>query len=530
MNEIINKYQILTLGLLVTFTVLLIIPLLGIFFRFDFYDLGNLFKITGFSQIILQSLYLSLCVSAISVSTALVISFLIREQMPIIQQVFIVCFTIPILIPTISLGMGLLFLFSRSGPIFYLFGWRPNIFGFNGLLLGMVLYTLPFAVLQIFDTLRYEDSHLHSEAKALRLSILSRLRSISLPRVKSAVKRAFFASFLISFTDFGINMMVGGQYRTLSLTLYQEIIGRMNFNRAAIISILMWIPLLLLFLFCMKGSVFNFKLNERGTTSAFYLKKKGVVISCIILAILAIILLLPIGTFIASSFRPTNLHNPDTLQNYKSLLNLNLTRYLKNSLIIATFGAVLGTIFSCLTAYVASKMNTLSAKFIKFIAVIPFSIPGLVIGLGLVLSYSSYDILFSTFIALICANIINFFGIPYFLFLNNFSLISNEVEISAKVFRMNWLNVLSRIYLPQMKQTIVSSMLFYFTNSMITISAAIILFRSQTMPLAILITQFEAQLLIFKAASVTAIILFVNIIFKLIFYIYFRQKAEERYI
>lgn len=134
--------------------------------------------------------------------------------------------------------------------------------------------------------------------------------------------------------------------------------------------------------------------------------------------------------------------------------------------------------------------------------------------------------LFDSYIPLICVSIINFFGIPYFMFLNNFSLMDNEIEISAKVFRLNRLDVLLRIYLVQMKQTIAESMVFYFVNSMVAISAIILLFRSRTMPLSILITQFESQLLIFLAASVTAIIMLINIVIKIIFYIFFRQKSE----
>jgi len=517
---------VMSVCLITAFMALLVIPLFSLLLRFNIGGMNTLFEGTDLWQVFLRSVYLSLCVSTASVAIALVISFLIREQKSIVQQIFILCFTVPILIPTISVGMGIMFLFSRNGPIFQMFEWQPNIFGFSGLFMGLVLYTAPQAILQIFDALRYEGTHLHNEAKALRLGVFSRLRTLSLPRVKSAIKRAFFASFLFSFTDFGINLMVGGQYRTLSLTLFQEIIGRMNFDRAALVSILMWLPLLILFFYCMKNSTFTFKHNDKGTTSAFFLQKRGQIISCVILIIIASMFLLPIVAFIASSFRLTNINNPDILQNYKTLLNFNLPRYFWNSLIIAVCASVFGTAFSCLTAYVTSKASILPARVLKILAVVPFSVPGLVIGLGFVTSYSSIGFLFSICIALICANIINFFGIPYFLFFNNFSQMGKEIEISASVFRMNWLDVFFRIYLPQMKQTIVESMMFYFVNSMITISAAIVLFRSRTMPMAILITQFEAQLLIFQAAAVTAIILLVNIVVKLIFYLSFRQKTE----
>lgn len=506
------------------FVILLIIPIFGVLLRFNIENAILMIQRTDFVPVFFQSVVLSLCVSAISVSIALIVSFLIREQSTSMQKFLIMCFTMPILIPTISMGMGIMHLFSRNGLVYQLLGLRVNIFGFNGLLLGMVLNIAPLAILQIYDVLRYEDKHLHDEAKALRLDAASRMYILSLPRVKSAIKRAFFATFLFSFTDFGINLMVGGRFRTLSITLYQEIIGRMNFDRAAAISISMWIPLIILYFFCMRKSIYTFGHNVKGTTSSLYLKNRGKVISCVILIVAALVFLLPITTFILSSLRPTDAHNPDIWQNYRALFQSNLTRYLRNSLIIAVSVSAFGTIFSCLTAYVTSKVNILPSRVMKLIATIPFSVPGLLIGLGFVISYISLSNLFNTFVPMIGAILINFFGIPYFMFLNNFSLMSNEIEISAKVFRISRFNTFLRVYLPQMKQTIAESMMFYFVNSMITISTVVVLFRARTMPLSILITQFEGQLMIFRAAAATTIIVFINIIVKLAFYLLNRRS------
>ncbi|MCL2403943.1 MAG: ABC transporter permease subunit [Defluviitaleaceae bacterium] len=519
------------LALILVFFLLLVYPVSRIILRFNINDLRLLFERTDFVQVLFQSIFLSLCVSIIAIIIALVVSLFIREQNHVMQKVFIVCFTMPILIPTISIGMGIMYLFSRNGLIYQWLGLRINIYGFNGLLIGMVLNITPLAILQIYDVLRYEETHLHIEAKALCLSPLSRLYILTLPRVKTVLKRAFFATFLFSFSDFGINLMVGGRYRTLSLTLYQEIIGRMNFGRAAVISVFMWVPLLILFVVCMRKSAFSFKHNEQGTTTALFFGIRGQVISCALLIIIAAMFLLPIIAFMLSSLRPTDITNPDIWQNYRALIHLNLLRYLRNSLVIAICVSVFGTVLSCMTAYVASKARSPLARVINIVALIPFSVPGLVIGLGFVIGYIAVPGLYSTFIPIICAVTINFFGVPYFLFLNNFALMGDEIEISAKIFRIGWWDTLLRIYLPQMKQTILEAMMFYFVNSMITISAIVVMFRARTMPLSILITQFEGQLMIFRAAAVTTIIVAINIVAKVIFYActaYVRSRLSPR--
>ena len=522
------KRSVLFVAVLSTaFVFLLILPISSVLRHFNIYDVRLIFERTDFVQVFLQSVFLSVCVSVISVVIALLVSIFIREQKPLIQKIFIVSFTMSILVPTVSMGMGIMHFFSRNGFFYQIFGWRVNIFGFNGLLLGMVLNIAPLAILQIYDVLRYEDTHLHVEAKALRLNPFSRLCSLSLPRLRPAIKRAFFATFLFSFTDFGINLMVGGQYRTLSLTLYQEIIGRMNFSRAAIISVFMWAPLIILYIFCMRNKQHIFKHNDVGTTSAFFFGQKGRILSCVLLIAVAIVFLFPIITFVLSSFRPTDISDPDFWQNYRALFHMNFQRHLINSLIIATGVAIFGTILSFLTAYVTSKIKLIPVKALNLVALVPFSVPGLVLGLGFVMSYISHSNLFNTFIPLICAILINFFGVPYILFLNNFSLMGDEIETSAKIFKIGRFSALFRIYLPQMKQTIIESIAFYFVNSMITISVVVVMFRARTMPLSIVITQFEGQLMIFRAAAVTTIILLINITIKVIFYFVSKQGYER---
>jgi len=356
---------------------------------------------------------------------------------------------------------------------------------------------------------------------------MSRLFTISFSRAFPAIKRAFFAAFLLSFTDYGINLMLSGTYKTVALSIYHEIIGKTNFNSAAIIAIFLWIPLIILYFICIHGKTEKFQYNVKGTNDGFYLKKRGRYISFGLLLAFMIIILLPIITFISSSLRPTNQNNPDILQNYLALTHLHIERLLGNSIIIAFWTTIFGTVFTFLTAYITSKTQNKMAKILRWLAILPFSLPGLAIGIGFAMAYSPYTTLYRTYLPLILANTIHFFGVPYLLFYNNFSSMNNEIEITAKVFRIEWYNTLFRIYLPQMKQTIVETMLFYFVNSMITISAVVILFRTDTKPLAIQITQFEAQLLIYYAATVTVIILFVNIIIKTICYYIPVQKNDS---
>ena len=67
---------------------------------------------------------------------------------------------------------------------------------------------------------------------------------------------------------------------------------------------------------------------------------------------------------------------------------------------------------------------------------------------------------------------------------------------------------------------------YFFVNSMVTISAVTFLFNTKTMPLSLLINNYEGNMMLGEAAIVSLIILFVNVIVK--FSIYLINRKEER--
>lgn len=66
--------------------------------------------------------------------------------------------SLPVLAPSLVLGLGLIFLLGRNGIVGNLLGVRLNIYGFWGLLIANVLYALPQAILIIRVTLRQSDT------------------------------------------------------------------------------------------------------------------------------------------------------------------------------------------------------------------------------------------------------------------------------------------------------------------------------------------------------------------------------------
>ena len=65
---------------------------------------------------------------------------------------------LPMLLPTITYGFAIIYSFGKQGLLTKLFGTQLfEIYGFNGLLLGYVIYTLPISFMLIDNTMRFID-------------------------------------------------------------------------------------------------------------------------------------------------------------------------------------------------------------------------------------------------------------------------------------------------------------------------------------------------------------------------------------
>ena len=67
---------------------------------------------------------------------------------------------LPMLLPTITYGFAIIYSFGRQGMLSRLFGRQLfEIYGFNGLLLGYVIYTLPISFMLLNNTMGYIDKN-----------------------------------------------------------------------------------------------------------------------------------------------------------------------------------------------------------------------------------------------------------------------------------------------------------------------------------------------------------------------------------
>ena len=138
--------------------------------------------------------------------------------------------TLPLVLPPTVLGFYLLVALGPQGPLGRLtqaLGLGMLSFSFTGLLLGSLVYSLPFAVQPIQRAFEAMGPRPMEVAATLRASPLDAFVSVALPMALPGLLTAAVLSFAHTVGEFGVVLMIGGnipgQTRVISTLIYGHV-------------------------------------------------------------------------------------------------------------------------------------------------------------------------------------------------------------------------------------------------------------------------------------------------------------------
>jgi molybdate transport system permease protein len=137
---------------------------------------------------------------------------------------------LPIVLPPTVLGFYLLVLLgpmtSVGRGIASILG-HPLAFSFEGLVVGSVIYSLPFAVQPVVAGFSAVDSNVIDAARLLGADSVRMVRTVLVPLGGRSLVTAAILVFLHTMGEFGVVLMLGGDIpgatRTLSLVLFNQV-------------------------------------------------------------------------------------------------------------------------------------------------------------------------------------------------------------------------------------------------------------------------------------------------------------------
>jgi len=166
---------------------------------------------------------------------------------------------------------------------------------------------------------------------------------------------------------------------------------------------------------------------------------------------------------------------------------------MKNSIILATSTATVAMILTSLVAWIVYKSKLRGAWVLDFLAFVPITIPGIVMGMSLILLYVAFPLpIYGTLWVLLIAYVTRY--IPYGMRSASGSIlqIHSELEEAASASGASWWQTFKRVTLPLLRPGLVAGWIYIFIVSFREFSTSVLLATGESRVLSILLfTMFE---------------------------------------
>jgi len=184
------------------------------------------------------------------------------------------------------------------------------------------------------------------------------------------------------------------------------------------------------------------------------------------------------------SFSNFTLHNIEFV-----FFELSATKLaFKNTFILGFLSATIGTIIAVVISYLTARRAIAGWRALAFLATAPVAVPGIVLGVGLFLSYTRPPfVLYGTLWILLLAFLTLSMPAAYQQMQSAFKAIHPELEDASRILGATRLRALREITAPLLRTSVIATWCFVFVGTIRELSAAVMLFTSETKVISVLI-------------------------------------------
>ena len=394
------------------------VPMLLIFFNafwvdghFNVADVIKVLQHPETYKALLNSLILSVGVTITGTIVGTFFAWLVtRTDLPFkktMKLLFLVPFMLPAFIGALAWKMLLspragyinrffMDVLGFDGPVF-------NIYSYAGIILVETMYLFPFVFIQVSGALERMDPTLEESARISGADLFTITRKITIPLVLPSILSGALLIMLYSMAHFGTVAVLGvetGIYNIPTL-IYEKIhqsAGSFASIRTATVlaTVLVITAALILWLQNRILSKGRYQIIAGKSFRPAELKLRGLRIPLLVLCIayIGFTIVLPTATiFMVGGLKTYGLQftaENMTWANYKHILfEWDLTRdAIWNSISLGLSAALITMFAGVIISYVIVKMRVRGKGILEFLGMLPFSVPGSVIALGVILAWS----------------------------------------------------------------------------------------------------------------------------------------------
>ena len=347
--------------------------------------------------------------------------------------------------------------------------------------------------LYVSGALKNVDNSLLEASENLGTSGIKRFFIIIIPLIAPTLMAGGLLVFMRALADFGTPMLIGEGYRTFPVTIFNEFISEIGGDDgfAAAISIVAIVITTLVFLM-------QRYLSTRKTFTMTLLNKikpeetqglKRILIHAYSYLLVGISIMPQIYIFY-TSFKNTQglTFAPGySLHSYYAAFD-KVGSAITNTLLIPAVSLVFVVFLAVLLAYISVRRSGIIASILDSISMVPYIIPGSVVGIALLIAFNKPPLLLSgTMVIMVVGLVIR--RLPYTIRSSAAILqqISINIEEAALSLGSSKLNTFYRITMPMMAAGIISGAILSWITMISELSTAILLYTVRTKTLTVAI-------------------------------------------
>ncbi len=374
-----------------------------------------------------------------------------------------------------------------------------NIYSLGGLIFVISCYTFPYVFVLMANALDRIPGDLEDASAILGGRTWTTARRVTIPLVLPALLAGALVAFLQAMTLFGSPaiLAIPAGFHTMTTKIW----SLFNYPPKPELAAAASVPLLVLTVLLLRAE--HFILGRRGY--AVMGGKHGDPrriklgpLKWLALAFVLIVLMCPVflpygallnATFsrIASSFvwfDNFTLHNIHFV-----FFELSATKLaMQNTFILGIWSATVGTVLALVISYLTTRRAIAGHRTLGFLATAPVAIPGIVLGVGLFLSYARPPlVLYGTLWILFLAFVTIALPAAYQQMQSAFRSVHADLEDASRILGASRLSTLWRITAPLLRTSVLATWCFIFVGVIRELSAAIMLFTSETKVISVLI-------------------------------------------
>ncbi|WP_432998994.1 ABC transporter permease [Treponema socranskii] len=498
--------------------------------KFSLQAYTSIFKNAYDLGIISNTLILGIVVALLGTVVAFIFAYATTYLAIPHKRIFKIFSILPMVSPPFVISLAFILLFGRSGLITYkLLGIRPDIYGFWGLAFTQVLSFFPTGYLMLTAMLQNIDPSIEEAAQALGSNQNRVFRTITLPLMAPGLANVVLLLFIQSLADFGNAIVIGGNFTTMAVQIYQQGIGSYDMTGATAMAVILL--LISVLAFYLQNSVIGKKsyvtVTGKASKQRILIDSKKVTVPvylvCLLLSlfVLSLYAMVPIGAFV-------KMWGADFSFSFKWIQYVFSYggRYIRDTSVLALIATPISSILAMVSAFLIVRKNFPGKRTLEWFILIAIALPGTVLGLGYVLTYNTPPIILTgTSFILVVALVIRSMPIGTRAGIAALKQIDPSIEEAACISGAGMKKVFSSITIPLIRPVFFSSLVYAFIRGMTLVSTIIFLVSAKWQMLTVAIMNQVDQGLYGAANAYCLVLIAIVALFMSIMYLFMKKMG-----